>query len=243
MQSDLSVALSGQIAMERRLETIANNVANMNTVGYQADGVSFSAELARAGDNQIAYASSGSDYITRQPGGMTKTDNPLDVAVQGDGWFAVKTPNGVAYTRDGRMRVSDTGDLQTLNGYPVLDAGGAPLMVDPNAGPPTIAQDGMISQNGQQIGAIGLFSIDDAAHLSRTDNSAVIPDRPARAILDFADNGVVQGYVERSNVNPIMEMTKLISVTRNFDDINSEMSQSESTIQDAIRTLGASSSS
>ena len=238
MQSSLYVSLSGQVALERRLETIANNVANMNTVGYRADGVSFEAEIARAGDNQVAFTSPGTNFISRRSGGMIKTDNPLDVAVQGDGWFGIKTPNGVAYTRDGRMSISETGALQTLNGYPILDAGAATIVLDPTAGPPTVAQDGMISQNGKQVAAIGLFSIPDNAQLARSDNSGVVPDKPGSPILDFAQNGVVQGYIEGSNVNPILEMSKLVSVTRAFDGISAGMSQSETTLQDAIKTLG-----
>jgi flagellar basal-body rod protein FlgF len=135
MQSGLYVSLSGQVALQRRLETIASNVANMNTVGYRADGVTFATELARAGDSQVAFASAGPDFISRENGPLSKTDNPLDVAVQGDGWFAIQTPNGVAYTRDGRMRISETGALQTVNGFQVLDAGGAPSTPTPGPRP------------------------------------------------------------------------------------------------------------
>lgn len=241
MQSGLYVAISGEVALQRRLETIANNVANMNTVGYRAEGVSFAAELEKAGDSDVAFASAGSNYISRQVGGVTKTGNPLDVAIQGEGWLAIKTPGGVAYTRDGRMQLSETGALQTLNGYPVLDAGSAPIILDAAAGTPTIARDGMITQNGKQVGALGVFSISDAANLTRADNSAVVPDKPATPILDFTKDGVMQGAIESSNVNPILEMSKLITVTRAFDSINSAMSQSESSLEDAIKTLGATS--
>jgi flagellar basal-body rod protein FlgF len=240
MQSGLYVGLSGQIALEKRLETIANNVANMNTVGYRADGVTFAAELARAGDDRVAFASTGNAFISRQNGAMTRTDNPLDVAVQGDGWLAIQTPGGIAYTRDGRMKLTDTGQLQTVNGYQVLDAGGAPIAVDPDAGAPTIAGDGMITQDNKQVSAIGLFLIPDDARLTRAANSGVIPDKPATPVLDFSQNGIVQGSIEESNVNPIMEMSKLITVTRSFDSINSAMNQSESSLQDAIKTLGSS---
>jgi flagellar basal-body rod protein FlgF len=240
MQNGLYVSLSAQVALERRLETIANNVANMNTVGYRAEGVSFETEVAKAGDNRIAYVSSGSSFVSRQSGALIKTGNPLDVAVQGEGWFAIDTADGVAYTRDGRMRISGTGALETLNGNGVLDAGGAPILLDPSAGAPTISGDGMIAQNGKQIGAIGLFTIDDDANLTRAENSGVVPDKAATPILDFTKNGIVQGFVEGANVNPIEEMTKLISVTRTFDGVNQQVTQTEASLQDAIKTLGAS---
>ena len=123
----------------------------------------------------------------------------------------------------------------------MLDAGGAPILLDPAAGTPTISGDGMIAQNGKQIGAIGLFVIDDDAKLTRTDNSGVIPDKAATPILDFTKNGIMQGFVEGANVNPVQEMTKLITVTRAFDGVNQQVTQTEASLQDAIKTLGASS--
>ena len=239
MQNGLYVALSAQVALERRLATIASNVANMNTVGYCADGVKFEEEVARAGGVATAYVTPGADYISRRPGALTKTDNPLDVAVQGDGWLSISAGAGVAYTRDGRMRISEAGDLQTLNGNAVLDAGGAPIALDPSAGAPVISADGMINQNGRQVGAIGLFAIDSDAKLTRAENSGVIPDKPATPILDSTQNGLVQGTVEGSNVDPIREMTKLIAVTRTFDGVNAEVAQTETSLQDAIKSLAA----
>ncbi len=238
MQNGLYVALSAQVSLERRLETIASNVANMNTVGYRADGVTFETEVAKAGDNRIAYVSTGSPFISRQTGATVKTGDPFDVAVQGDGWMSISNANGVAYTRDGRMRISRTGALETLNGDAVLDAGGAPIILNPAANAPTISGDGMIAQDGKQVGAIGLFAIDDDAKLTRTGTSGVIPDKPPTPILDFTRNGILQGFVENANVNPIQEMTKLIAVTRAFDGVSSQMSQTEASLQDAIKTLG-----
>jgi flagellar basal-body rod protein FlgF len=110
----------------------------MNTAGYRADGVSFEALMAKNGASTVAFADKGTDFISRRMGGVSKTENPLDVAVQGDAWLAIKTPGGIAYTRDGRMTVNESGELTTLNGYSVLDAGGAGILVDPSAGPPDI---------------------------------------------------------------------------------------------------------
>jgi flagellar basal-body rod protein FlgF len=241
MQANLYVSLSSQIALQQRLDTIASNVANMNTAGYRADGVSFEQVLSKAGGTPVAFVSAGTSYISRQNGEVTKTDNPLDVAVQGEGWLAIQTPGGIAYTRDGRLQMTPNGDLQTLNGYKVLDAGGTGLTIDPNGGAPTIASDGMITQGGNQVGALGLFSIDPTAKLSRFGNSSVIPDKPANAILDFGANGVLQGFVEGSNVNPVLEMTKLIMLQRSLDGITSGTQTSENSLQDAIKTLGSSS--
>jgi flagellar basal-body rod protein FlgF len=239
MQNGLYVALSAQVALERRLETIAHNVANMNTVGFRATGVTFGDELAKAGDNRLDYVSPGDDFISRRAGGLVKTDNPLDFAVQGEGWFGISTAGGVAYTRDGRASIDETGTLRTLTGAPLLDAGGAAIILDGAAGAPTVSADGMITQNGRQVGAIGLFQIPADAKLTRAESSSVVPDQPAEPMLDFTRNGVIQGAVEGANVDPVLEMTKLISVTRTFDSVAAEMTQTETSLQDAIKTLGA----
>ncbi len=241
MQSSLYVALSGQVALERRLDTIAQNLANMNTGGYRAEEVSFSTIYADTGGTQTAFAASGKDYISRATGAMTSTGNPLDIAVRGDGWFALRTPAGIAYTRDGRLHMDSGGALLSVNNYPILDAGGAAILLDPSAGPPSIAQDGMISQNGRQIGAIGLYKLDPSAKLSRYDNSAVLSDRPATPVLDFTDNGVVQGVSEGSNVNPVLEMTRMIAVTRAFESASNAIQTTGKSLEEAIKTLGATS--
>lgn len=232
------VALSAQMALEKRLDTIAQNVANMSSAGYRADEVKFEAVLAKTGADSTAFASTGETFVSRQAGPLTRTDDQLDVAVQGEGWLAIQTTAGVAYTRDGRMRVGEGGELTSLNGDPVLDVGRAPLVIDPGAGPPTIARDGMLTQNGLQVGAIGLFAIDPGAKLSRVSGSAVIPDRAATEILDFGSNGVIQGFVEGSNVNPVMEMSKLIMVTRAFDAANSMIQTADSAMGASIKALG-----
>lgn len=239
MQNGLYVGLSGQKTLMRRLETIADNVANMNTVGFRASGVSFAAEVARTGDSRTAFSSTGTDYVSKRAGPLVRTDNLLDVAIQGDGWFGVKSADGTtSYTRDGRMRMSESGALETLNGAKVLDAGGSPIALDPQGGQPRIAEDGMINQGGRQAGAIGIFSVDGGAKLTRVGNSAVVSDLPAKPVLDFTKNRVVQGWIEQSNVNPIEEMTKLISISRTFDSLNAGMNQTDSAVQDAIKTLG-----
>ncbi len=239
MDSAMYVALSSQVALQQRLDTIAQNVANIGTAGYRAEGVKFATALEEAAArDSTAFVSSGETYVTRHAGSLTQTENPLDVAVQGDAWFAIATPAGVAYTRDGRLQMQQGGELTTLGGHPVLDVGRAPLIVDPDAGPPVITRDGMITQGGQQLGAIGLFRIDPETPLQRYDNASVIPQGQAIEVLDFTSNGIVQGFVEGSNVNPIMEISRLIAVTRAFEAANTMIDQAKSTTDNAIRTLG-----
>lgn len=239
MQNGLYVSLSAQISLERRLDTIAANIANANTPGYRVDGVTFATELAKAGDSDVSFVSEGDGYISRKSGPLIPTSNPLDMAIQGDGWFAVRSPGGgTIYTRDGRMTMNENGDLISMTGAAVLDAAGAPIQLDPTAGSPSIARDGMISQSGRQVGAVGLFSIAADATLTRAGNSGFVSDKPAEPILDFRSNSIVQGAVEGANVDPVREMTRLIEVTRTFDGVTNGVTQTENSLQDAIKTLG-----
>lgn len=241
MQSSLYVALSSQIAFQRRMETIANNVANASTPGFRREEIKFEQMLSHSSSEPVAFASTGDTFIKRDPGQMMKTGNPLDVAVQGDAWFGIQGPNGPVYTRDGRMQITPQGELQSIAGYPMLDAGGSPIQINPAAGPLLIASDGMITQNGSQLGAIGLFTIDPAAKLSRFENSGVIPDQPANPVLDFNRYGVVQGHIEGSNVNPMWEMSQLIMASRSYDAVSNSINKSEDSLSEAIKALGPSS--
>jgi flagellar basal-body rod protein FlgF len=237
MQSGLYVSLSSQMSLQKRLETIANNVANASTPGFRREEIKFEAMVSNSSNESVAFASAGDAFIKRDPGQMSRTGNPLDIAVQGDAWFGIQTPSGVVHTRDGRMQMTADGQLQSIAGYPMLDAGGAPIQVNPNGGPIQIASDGMITQGGTQAGAIGLFTIDPSAKLSRFENSGVVPDIAATPTLDFNRVGVVQGHVEGSNVNPMWEMSQLIMASRNYDMVSNSINQSEDSLRDAIKAL------
>jgi flagellar basal-body rod protein FlgF len=242
MQSSLYVALSAQVAFQRRMETIANNVANSTVPGFRGEHVRFESMLSDTATESVASASSGDTYINRSPGQLVRTDNPLDIAVQGDAWFGIETDSGTVYTRDGRMQISANGDLQSIAGHPMLDVGGAPIQVDPNGGPLEIASDGMITQGNRQIGAVGLFAIDEDTTLERYENSGVIPATPAAPVVDFHNVEIAQGHIENSNVNPMWEMSELVMVSRSYEAVSSSISQSEDSLREAIRALGVSGS-
>ncbi|MBB5751035.1 flagellar basal-body rod protein FlgF [Prosthecomicrobium pneumaticum] len=237
--TSLYVALSAQMATERRMATIANNVANMNTPGFRAEEIRFEDVLSGAGDG-TRFVSSGQTYTSLRAGPVVQTGNAFDVAPQGDAWFGIQTPAGTAYTRDGRFHLSETGQLLTVENHPVLDAGGTELMLDPGAGEVHIAADGAISQGGNRLGSLGLFTLAADAKLSRY-GGAVIPDKPAEPVQDFTSLGVRQGYIEGSNVDPVTEMTRLINVQRAFEMASQAVQQGEDSTAEAIRTLAPSS--
>ena len=128
----------------------------------------FETVLSRAGATPVAFSSPGNNIISREAGNVTETGNPLDVAVVGQGFVAFAGPNGTVYTRDGRLQIAPNGDLQTLTGFPVVDSGGAQITVDPNGGPLSIARSGAITQDGNEVGTLGLFNIPAEANLDRS---------------------------------------------------------------------------
>ena len=238
MQDGLYVSLSAQMALEKRLTTIADSVANLSTVGFRATEVKFEDIVTGVGQEAVSYTSSGETYLSGKAGPLTQTLNPFDFAVQGDAWFAIETPVGTVMTRDGRFTMTESGQLVTHQGYAVLDAGCSGIQLDPRAGPPEAGRDGVIRQQGRLVGSIGLFSYDPGPDFTRFGNSGVIPTGQPEPVVDRIDVGVAQGFVEQSNVNPVLEMTRLIMVQRSFENAMALTRDTETAMDDAVKTLG-----
>ena len=238
MQSGLYVALSSQISLEKRLNTIADNLANMNTVGFRATQLKFDDVITRAEGTKVDYVSTGEEYLSDQNGALVQTKNPLDFATRGNVWFSIDTPSGNAITKDGRFTILEGGELVTLEGHPVLDAGGSAIQLNPQDGAPTASSDGILYQNGKPVATLGLYEANVGPNFTRVGNTAIIPGEAPQAVVNRADAGVVQGFVEEANVNPIQQMTQMITVSRTFDYVTQLMRDSEGSLGDAIKTLG-----
>ncbi|MER9305160.1 flagellar basal-body rod protein FlgF [Mesorhizobium sp. M0293] len=239
MRDSLYVALSSQIALERRLDTIADNVANASTIGFRATGVKFEDVVSGIGQKSVSFASSGKTYLSGAHGALSETGNPFDFAIQGDAWFAIETPVGTVMTRDGRFSMNENGELMSIEGHPVLDAGGSPIQLDPRNGPPKAGADGSLRQNDQLVGSIGLYNFDPGENFVRYGNSGIVPARTPEPVTDRSDIGVAQGFLEESNVNPVLEITRLIMVQRAFENTAALMRQTDSSTDEAIKTLGS----
>lgn len=240
MQTSLYVGVSSQMALEKRMNTLADNVANSSTVGFRATEVKFNQMIGDTRPAKVSFVSEGQEFLNTNNGGLKSTGSALDFAIKGDAWFQIETPGGAALTRDGRFTLTETGDLITLKGYPVLDAGGAPIQVNAQAGDIKVGADGAIHQNGTQVAVLGLYEGNFTNGFSRYDNSSVMPNTQPEPVVDRFDVGVMQGYVEESNVNPVQEMSQLIMVSRAFENITSMMRDSETSLGEAIKTLGGS---
>jgi len=241
MENTTYVGVSGQISLARRLETIAHNMANVNTPGFRAEALKFSvlaSPEAETNGSVASFVTAGKSYISLERGAITESGNPLDVAIKGDAYLALQTPAGIAYSRDGRLQMTADGGLVSTMGYPVLDSGGAPLQLDIQGGPPTIGADGSISQNGKMVGALGLFQFQPDSQLRYGPNSSLIPDREPMPVVDDPQFGVMQGYIESANVDGVIEMTRLIEVSRAFERVEALLRGREDMTHKAIETLG-----
>lgn len=239
MQGSIYVSLSSQIALERRLTTLADNVANANTTGFRATEIKFNEVLADTGSADVSFVDQGEEFLKTSNGGLRNTGNQLDFALRGDAWFMIETPTGRMLTRDGRFSITDNGQLVNINGYPVLDAGEAPIELDPNIGPPKAGKDGGLMQNGVRVAAIGLFQADLTQGYYRKEALGIVPTIQPEPLIDTESAGMLQGYVEQSNVNPISEMSHLIMISRAFENVSAMMNSTEDVLKEAIRTLGS----
>jgi flagellar basal-body rod protein FlgF len=168
-------------------------------------------------------------------GTLTQTGGSFDLAIEGDGFFLVETPNGERLTRAGAFTPNENGDLVTPEGHRVLDAGGAPVFVPQGAGPVGIAPDGTISAGGQPVGQIGLVTPLDALGMVREDGVRFRADGGYEPVFE---GRMLQGFVEESNVDPVLEITRMIEVQRAYELGQSFLDKEDERIRSAIRALG-----
>ena len=161
----------------------------MNTGGFRADEVKFEEILSLAAKENVSFASSGQNFISRRTGPDDQNGQSPRCCDSG-GWLVrVPGPERSIYTRDGRFKMNENGDLLTVDGYQVLDAGGAPIALDPMAGSPIVGRDGTVMQGTNQVGAIGVFNLRNESRLSRFGNSGVLSSIPGEVVQDFTSNG------------------------------------------------------
>jgi flagellar basal-body rod protein FlgF len=238
METGIYVAVSSQLANERRLATIADNIANTNTVGFRETQVRFAEILSRNGEKRVSFVEPAQGFLSWKQGAFSQTGSDLDFAINGDGWFLVETPSGPAITRDGRFTINPEGVLVTLEGFPVLDQGESPVQINQAAGPVSVDASGIMHQNNAVIGSIGVFETPDPDETRRIGNLAILPDGAPTAIVDRTDFSVQQGFSEQSNVDAVKQITTMIKVQRTFEETSSLMQQSEQSLAELVRLLG-----
>ena len=237
------VGLSRQMTLRRELDIVANNVANVDTVGFKVESLMTNTEQRRpARDDQLPHAvrfvlDSGVARDFGQ-GSLRRTDNPLDVAVEGDAFLTLQTPDGDRYTRDGRLRIDAQGRLVSQTGDPVLSDAGAPLVLRIDGPPPAIAADGTISQGDQSIGRLGVVRFDNLSALSKQGEGRFLADgaEPQAA----RDVQLRQGMLESSNADPMLEIVKLIELSRAYERVTKMIDNTQDLSRRAVERLGRS---
>lgn len=220
METPTYIALSRQMVLRDQMDVVANNLANANTSGFKAEMMLMSeVEIPAERGTELSYVQDFATARDFSPGTLRPTGNDLDMAIQGNGFFAVQTPDGVRYTRVGRFQLNQDGVLVTSHGYPVL-GGGSPLTFNPDDGPVNVAEDGSVStdraRTGTQLQVVGKLDVVDFA------NRAALTPEPDNLFnagtqaTTEATGKVAQRMLEDSNVNTITEMTNMIEVTRNY---------------------------
>jgi flagellar basal-body rod protein FlgF len=239
MPYGLYISAEGAQAQSVRMEVIANNIANANTVGFKRELAIFQSRLAEAaqrglvppGIGAVDDLGGGVDSLATvtdfTPGPIKPTEVPSDMAIEGDGFFVVRRAGKEFLTRAGNFMLTAAGTLVTQNGDPVIATDGSPVTIDPERGPWDVTPDGAISQAGERI-YLSLVRPRSYADLVKTEGNLFSPLAPTVPV-PAAERHVLNRYLEQSGVEPVYEMTDMIETSRAFE-ANVNMIRSQDTI-------------
>jgi flagellar basal-body rod protein FlgG len=230
-----------------RMEVIANNLANISTTGFKKENL-FIAMLENVGEANTAAQGKATgtgnidlvgldarEYTDFSEGGLHQTNNTLDLALQGPGFFAVDTPQGVRYTRNGNFTVTIDGTIVNAEGYPLIGKDGKIQIPDVHkmaSGDITIKEDGEITIGGKLVGQVKVVTFQDTSKLKKEGASLFSsPDAAKEIDPSEGHTSVRQGYLEESNVNGIDEMVQMIDLSRNFESDQKMMKSQDETLQ------------
>ena len=248
MENTLLIGLSRQVLLERQLDVVANNVANVNTTGYKADSTLFE-EFFKSGahednfvgnDRSVSYVQDRATFRDFSQGASEQTKNPLDLAIDGGGFLVVQTAAGDRYTRDGGLGLNNTGQLVTAAGNPVLGTAG-PIVLQPGDHDINVSPDGTITVlegNGRTDsirGKLRLVSFTEAQKLLKEGSNLYSSGEGAPQ--PDTKSMVRQGFIEKSNVNAVAEMSRMIEVTRAYTQISTLLQQQSDLHKTAIEKL------
>jgi len=212
MDNGIYVALSRQTGLFRQMNVIANNIANVNTTGYQAERVMFDDYLVEDGNHEdIAYSQDVSSYRSQGQGPINTTGNPLDVAINGKGFFVVETAQGERYSRAGNFSLDAEGTMITPEGFPVLDEGGQRIQFAPGDKEIRIGENGVLVVDGNERGALGLVEFENPQLMKQTGYTMYETNQEP---LPPTETRLVHGAVEASNVSAVKEMVDMTIVGR-----------------------------
>jgi flagellar basal-body rod protein FlgF len=235
MQSATYVALSSQMALRRQMDVVSNNIANAATPAYKGEHMMF-AELVKAqSGQQMSFVQDVGTYRDTKQGALTRTGNPLDIALDGEGYLKVQTPLGMRYTRNGRLQLDATGQAVTAQGYPVLAEGDTPLIVPTDAHDITVTKDGTVTTDQGQAAKFAVVKFANENDLAPASAGLYVTEATP---VPAPETGVMQGMVEESNIQPVVEMTRMMSVAQDFAAANNLLQAESDREKSAIDKLG-----
>lgn len=215
MSSGIYIATAGAVAQSNALDATSNNIANASTAGFHGDRITFKEAMTAAKSKDVAVVGGGTSRVDSQAGAMSQTGNPLDLALEGDGMFAVQTPNGPRYTRAGNFQLDDTRRLVTVDGMQVRGEGGAPIVIPPEAQAIAIGADGSITADGTQVGKLELVNF--ASKQLKREGSSLF-SASGKPIVGEPPK-VRSGMLESSNVNVVRGVVDLVKVSRQYESL------------------------
>lgn len=235
MDNAIYTTLTRQSGLLREMQVVANNIANTATTGFRQEGLIFAEHVQKAGEgSSLSMAAANVRQTSMLQGTLTRTGGTLDLAIEGEGFFLVETPSGERLTRAGSFSPDAAGDLVTNDGFRVLDAGGAPIFVPPDATDLSIAADGTMSTNGRPIAQIGLYRPLDPVGMTREDGVMF----RAEGGVEPAEGGrVLQGFLEGSNVDPVSQIARMIEVQRAYEMGQSFLQSEDERVRNAMRSF------
>jgi len=243
MDNTSYIALSQQMVLKREMDIVANNIANSDTTGFKFESlitktVPGPPAFTAGGPRPIKFV--GADGVARNfsQGSLRRTDAPLDVAIEGQAFFKVTTKAGDRFTRDGHFRTDDTGRITTQSGDPVSDDGGGEITIDiAKPGEISISPDGVVSQGVERVGKIGAFKFGNLSALEKSGDN-YYQNASNQQPVAASDVKIRQGMLENSNVNSIQQITKMLDVSRTYEQVSSMISTQADLSRSSVARLG-----
>ncbi|MBI1327381.1 MAG: flagellar basal-body rod protein FlgF [Alphaproteobacteria bacterium] len=238
MENSLYIGLSRQMTLRTAMDLVSNNIANINTPGYRAQNPLFQEYVVdpKGQKDPLSFAYDYAQYDSTQPGTQTFTGNKFDVALDGPGFMGVQTVDGIRYTRAGNLTINNTGQLVTAAGFVVSAAGGGgAINIPTDAREIDITDTGQIIADGNAVGQIMVQEFDNLQSLSPEGNGLYNSAEGGRAATETK---VKQGMIEGSNVNGVVEMTRMIEILRSYQSAQRLIQSEHDRQKDAVSRLG-----
>jgi flagellar basal-body rod protein FlgF len=227
--------LTRQSGLMREMSVVANNLANLSTTGYRREGVVFSEFVERMdSDPSLSMAYASGRHVDLGQATISQTGGSFDFAIQGDGFFLIEAPEGERLTRAGSFTPSAEGELVTPDGLRLLDAGGAPIFIPPDAKNVALAADGTLSANGEPIAKVGLWQPNDPLSLKHQSGTLFA----ANGVEPAEGGQILQGMLEDSNVEPVSEIARMIEVQRAYELGQKFLDAEDERVRGVIQALG-----